>query len=135
LDTDILSEILKSRNQQVLARADEYLAAFGSYTATVLSVVEIVKGFHKVRREQAIQQFLARLPTIAVLLPLDEESGEIAGRIEADLERTGQPIGSIDALIAGIALEHDLVLVTGNQSHYQRVQALGYGLRLDNWRT
>jgi hypothetical protein len=27
-----------------------------------------------------------------------------------------------------------LVLVTGNQNHYLRIQALGYGLKLDNWR-
>lgn len=38
-------------------------------------------------------------------------------------------------MIAAIALRHGLTLVTGNLSHYQRIQALGYGLKLDNWRT
>ncbi|MGH9956676.1 MAG: hypothetical protein ACREBC_06050, partial [Pyrinomonadaceae bacterium] len=28
----------------------------------------------------------------------------------------------------------DLVLVTGNTFHYQRIQALGYPLQLDNWK-
>jgi predicted nucleic acid-binding protein len=37
-------------------------------------------------------------------------------------------------MIAAIALRHSLTLVTGNLSHYQRIQALGYGLKLDNWR-
>jgi len=37
-------------------------------------------------------------------------------------------------MIAAIALRHGLVLVTGNTDHYQRIQALGYPLKLDNWR-
>jgi tRNA(fMet)-specific endonuclease VapC len=37
-------------------------------------------------------------------------------------------------MIAAIALEHGLTLITGNLSHYLRVQALGYGINLDNWR-
>jgi len=32
------------------------------------------------------------------------------------------------------AIQHDLTLVTGNQAHYQRLQELGYPLKLDNWR-
>ena len=53
----------------------------------------------------------------------------------ADLERTGQPIGFADAMIAATALQHNLTLVTGNISHYQRIQGLGYSLKLDNWRS
>jgi len=37
-------------------------------------------------------------------------------------------------MIAAIALENDLVLTTGNLRHYQRIQALGYPLKLDNWK-
>jgi tRNA(fMet)-specific endonuclease VapC len=69
------------------------------------------------------------------LLSLDLTSAELAGRIYGDLERTGQTIGRMDPLIAAIALANDLVLVTGNQAHYQRIQALGYALKLDNWRS
>ena len=38
-------------------------------------------------------------------------------------------------MIAAIALEHGLELVTGNTSHFQRVQQLGYRLVLADWRT
>ena len=85
------------------------------------------------QREDRIQQFLDGLTTIDVLT-LDVRSAEVAGRIYADLERTGQPIGRADPIIAAIALEHGLTLITGNQAHYQRIQNLGYELRLDNWR-
>ncbi|MBT4497806.1 MAG: hypothetical protein HOC74_08800 [Gemmatimonadetes bacterium] len=33
-----------------------------------------------------------------------------------------------------IALRHSLTLVTGNISHYERIQKLGYDVRLENWR-
>jgi predicted nucleic acid-binding protein len=95
--------------------------------------MEIVKGFHKLQREDRIQQFLAGLTTVE-LLSLDAQSAELAGRIYADLERSGQPIGRADPMVAAIALRHGLVLVTGNLSHYQRIQNLGYALRLENWK-
>lgn len=52
----------------------------------------------------------------------------------ADLERTGQPIGLADCIIAAIAIQKNLTLITGNLPHYQRLQSLGYNLKLDNWR-
>ncbi len=47
---------------------------------------------------------------------------------------TGQPLGRIDPMIAAIAVRLGLTLVTGNTAHYQRITALGYPLKLDNWR-
>jgi len=47
----------------------------------------------------------------------------------------GQPIGTADPMIAAIAIEHGLQLVTGNTAHFQRIQRLGYPLTLANWRT
>ena len=49
-------------------------------------------------------------------------------------ERIGQPIGMADPIIAAIALQHVLELVTGNTAHFQRVQQLGYPLVLANRR-
>jgi len=134
LDTDAFSEVLKGVNPNIVARATQYRSQFGVYTISTITVVEIVKGFHKVQREEHLQKFLARLSTVEILT-LDLKSAELAGRIYADLERTGQPIGRADPMIAAIAIQHDLTLVTGNTAHYTRIQTLGHHLRLDNWRT
>jgi tRNA(fMet)-specific endonuclease VapC len=117
LDTDIFSEILKGINPDVISKATAYRSVFGQYKISVITVMEIVKGFHKLQREDRIQQFLAGLTTVE-LLSLDAQSAELAGRIYADLERSGQPIGRADPMVAAIALRHGLVLVTGNLSHY-----------------
>jgi tRNA(fMet)-specific endonuclease VapC len=37
-------------------------------------------------------------------------------------------------MIAAVAISNGLELVTGNTSHYQRIQQLGFTLNLTNWR-
>lgn len=105
LDTDIFSEILKGIDQNVVTHATAYRAAFGRYTISVITVMEIVKGLHKLQREDRVQQFLAGLADVE-LLTQDLHSSESAGRIYADLERTGQPIGRADPIIASINCFH-----------------------------
>ncbi|GAX36554.1 PIN domain-containing protein [Nodularia sp. NIES-3585] len=68
------------------------------------------------------------------ILSLDQSCAEISGLIQADLETSGQPIGLADVLIAATAIANNLVLVTGNTKHYQKIQVLGYPLIIDNWR-
>jgi tRNA(fMet)-specific endonuclease VapC len=75
----------------------------------MITVLEVVKSFHKVQRKTQIEQFLSSLSSTEVLT-LTLKSSELAGRIYADLERTGQPIGRADPMIAAIALENNLVL-------------------------
>jgi tRNA(fMet)-specific endonuclease VapC len=120
LDTDTFSEILKGIHPTVATKATAYQAIFGHYTTSFITVLEIIKGYQKIQREDRIQKFLSILPQVE-LLTLDLSSAETAGRILGDLERTGQPIGRADPMITAIARRHDPVLVTGNTRHYQRI--------------
>lgn len=133
IDTDIFSELLKGRDPKVGANAGVYRQAFPTITVSVVTVMEVVKGLHEVGRESSIRAILERLAGEEVVA-FDDRAAEHAGRIHADLERTGQPIGWADTVIAAIALRHGLELVTGNTNHYQRTQGLGYPLVLANWR-
>ncbi len=133
LDTDILSEILKGRNQSVRSRVTTYLIHFQHLTISVVSVIEVVKGWRKLQREDAIQRFMNQMSAVEVL-SVDTAIAELAGRISADLEKAGQGIGLADTIIAATSIHCALTLVTGNSSHYQRIQGLGYDLQLDNWR-
>ena len=51
------------------------------------------------------------------------------GDVRWQLERIGQRIDSIDLLIGVTALHEDLILVTGNVKHFNRIP----GLRVENW--
>jgi len=139
LDTDIFSVILKSQDEIVKEKACRYISSFKQFTISVITVMEIVSGLWKKKREDKIQELMKKFQnknedTNIHLLKFDLDCAELAGRIHADLERTGQTIGRADPMIAAIALRNKLVLVTGNISHYKRIKDLGYNLALDNWR-
>ena len=133
LDTDILLEVLKAKNSTVVASATAYQAAFSELTISVVTVMEIAQGFQKMKQAEALETFLDGLKATRILV-FDQPCAEMAGRIYGDLERVGQRVGRADAMIAATALQYRLTLVTGNTEHYQRIQALGYSLKLENWR-
>lgn len=133
LDTDIFSELMRGKNEVVRARADAYLKQYGRLTISSITVLEVAKGLRKVRRDDALDRFIQGLEHLDIV-PLGREEALVGGRIYGDLERLGQPIGRADPMIAGIAISHGLVLATGNEEHYARIQAMGYHLAMDNWR-
>jgi tRNA(fMet)-specific endonuclease VapC len=133
LDTDILSEIVKGIDQTVARNATAYRQAFGHYTLSAVSVMEIVRGFQKNQSLRRLEAFVASLAAEEVIA-FGQTDGELAGRIAGELERLGRPIGTADTMIAAIALGHGLELVTGNTAHFQRVQQIGYPLTSMNWR-
>ncbi len=133
LDTDIFSEIIKGVDQTVAAHAKSYRRSFGHYTIAAVTVMEIVRGYQKKQATRQLQAFLTAIPS-AEVLAFETAEAELAGRIAGELERTGRPIGTADTMIAAVAIEHGLELVTGNTTHFQRVQQLGYLLTLINWR-
>jgi tRNA(fMet)-specific endonuclease VapC len=133
LDTDIVSEIVKGVDPTVAAHAKTYRRAFGHYTISAVTVMEVVRGYQRKQATRQLQNFLATLPT-AEVLALDPSTAELAGRIAGDLERVGRPIGTPDTMIAATALEHGLELVTGNTAHFQQIQHLGYPLTIVSWR-
>ena len=51
------------------------------------------------------------------------------GEIRCMLEKKGKKIGDMDMFIAATALEEDLVVVTGNVDHFNRIP----GLKIENW--
>ena len=53
------------------------------------------------------------------------------GEIRWELEKQGLRIGDMDMFIAATALEEDLILVTGNIKHFERIP----GLKIENWMT
>ena len=133
LDTDILSEVGKGIDRTVARNATAYRQAHGFLTLSVISVMEVIQGYQRVGGSARIKAFRAALAAEEVIA-FDQAAADLAGRIAGDLDRAGLPIGRCDPMIAAVALHHGLELVTGNTSHYHRLQQLGYPLTLANWR-
>ncbi len=62
-------------------------------------------------------------------IPLNNMEMERFGQLKASLEKQGERLADADLLIAATALEHNLILVTGNLKHFKRITEL----RAENW--
>lgn len=133
LDTDTYSEVLKAVNPTVAQNAALYRQQHGVLSLSAITLMEIVYGFQRVQNARRLQDFLTAV-ALEEVLEFERNAADLAGRIAGDLDRTGQTIGKADPMIAAIAIEQGLELVTGNTAHYQRIQQLGYPLTLVNWR-
>lgn len=58
------------------------------------------------------------------ILPLTPQSIIYSAELYADLRRQGTPVDDTDLLIAGVALEYNLTLVTNNLRHFGKIQRL-----------
>ncbi len=134
IDTDILSEILKRRDRSVVGRAREYRGRYGRFTLSAATVMEVVRGLCRLDAHTQLEFFLGSLNE-AQVLPVDEEIAILAGRIDGALSKARQQIGINDVLIAATAMHYGLALVTGNSEHYERIDKVGYPLKLENWRS
>lgn len=132
LDTDVLSEILKRGNPQVLRAARAYRSAYGRYTTSSITVLEVIAGCRRVADDARLERFLAMLEGLEVL-DVDRDAARWAGYIHGDLLRAGRGIGRMDPMIAAVAISNGLPLVTGNREHFERVRALAYPLELESW--
>ena len=92
LDTDILSEIGKGIDPHVTANAATYRNAFGRYTISVISIMEVVRGFQHKQNARRLQHFLNSIAAEEILA-LDQPAAELAGRIAGDLDRTANRPG------------------------------------------
>ena len=87
---------------------------------------------HGVEKSQAVEKnrlALALLLANIEILDFDTLAAEAYGKIRADLEKGGTPIGPLDMMIAGHAKSLDYCIVTNNTKEFSRVR----GLKLENW--
>lgn len=130
LDTDILSEVLKRKDAQVLASAAQYLAVHQRLAFSAITVYEIVRGLQAKQAHQQLAGFLRTVGTSQVH-PVSLPVLMRAARLWAEARQGGHPHNDADLIIAATALEAQRVLVTGNTSHYSWIP----GLKLADWRT
>lgn len=78
VDTDILSEIQRGKNAQVLARAAAHERAHGGLSRSVLSVFEVVQGWQQRGRADRAAAFLAWIEPLEIV-PFDLGSARLAG--------------------------------------------------------
>ena len=126
LDTDICIHAMKLRDLTLSRRLDELR---GNCAVSDVSIYELYSGAEcydtPSKRRAIIDTFIGRL----IVLPFDTKAARIAAPINFQLESKGQKIGGFDMLIVGIALAHNLILMTNNVREFNRVPELN----LEKW--
>jgi tRNA(fMet)-specific endonuclease VapC len=87
--------------------------------------VGIAKSTAPERRQLQLEELIRRVR----ILPFGAAEARTTARIRATLEKAGQPIGPLDCLIAGTALQHGATLVTHNVRELSRIE----GLSVEDW--
>ncbi len=129
LDTDIMSEVLKARNQQVLNVAQQYLAQHQRFAFSAITLYEILRGLRASQATRGLNTFL-KLVGNSDVLPVSRPVLFRAADLWADAGRGGYSRNDADLIIAATALESGRVLVTGNSQHFSWIS----GLSLADWR-
>jgi tRNA(fMet)-specific endonuclease VapC len=121
LDTNIASCVIKGNSPAV----DRRLVKVAMAELAVSAVTEGELRFGAARLPQAvrwhamIEDFFLRV----AVLPWDSDAAQQYGQLRAALEREGQPMGNLDAMIGAHALALDVVLVT-NDHVFARIKKL-----------
>lgn len=127
LDTNICSYILRRHPLEMIER----FAALDRQQLWLSAVVaaELRFGAAKLaspKFSSAVEAWLAGFD----VRPWPVEAAHHYAHMRAVLERTGQPIGGMDMMIAAHAMAEDSVLITNNAREFLRVP----GLAVEEWR-
>lgn len=128
IDTDILSYYFKG-DDEVVKSFEKYLNDYGVVEISTITYYEITGGL---LARNALKQLAVFEDFISgnVVLPVTEKSAKISAQLYAELRLKGNSLDDIDLLIAGVAIENDMIVVTNNEKHFARIP----GLRIENWR-
>ncbi len=127
LDTDLLIAILRGNEDACNQVMDLNENTKGATTA--INAFEVFYGSYRSERKTENTNEVIKLLEKLYVIPLDLASSKRTAELLAKLAEKEQMVDYRDAMIAGVALENDLTLVTRNTLHFKRIN----GLKLEKW--
>ena len=79
---------------------------------------------NKEKNQRVLDDFLTGVKIIPIFHSLPTYAKE-----KARLRRAGTPIDDFDLLIGTTAVTHDLIMVTNNTGHFDRIE----NIKIENW--
>ena len=126
LDTNTLIYFFKGRGKV----ADRmFLEAPSNIAIPAVVIFELQTGIAKSTSSGKRTKQLKSLMDAVRILPFSIEEARVSASIRAQQEKSGNPIGPYDVLIAGTALACQGILVSHNLKEFERVE----GLKTEDW--
>lgn len=127
IDTNIVSMYLRGQ-REVRDRIAAYFKAHEKLYLSIITQYEILSGLEHRDAHKQMERF-CEFSTDCEICSLTEAAVRASSKLYAKLRKTGQAVDDLDLLIAGIALANDLVMVTHNRKHFDRIE----GLIVEDW--
>jgi len=121
---DLMKESKLRRDGAASAKLKELTARKETLSISIFTVAELHVGVAKGTQPDQERLQIQRCLSLFGVLQFRESTAELFGVVVGKLEKHGQPISAMDALIASTALEHSELLVTRNLKHFQRIPGL-----------
>jgi tRNA(fMet)-specific endonuclease VapC len=128
LDTNACVDYLTGRYPNVVTRIQQ--SSPDDLCLSSVVVAELRYGADRSARRRTNHARIDVLIEEIECLDFDLGAAASYGRVRAQLEAGGTPIGPNDMLIAGHALSRGLIVVTDNVGEFGRVK----GLKVETWR-
>ena len=122
IDTDWAIYYLNGQ-QRIVKRLHE-LQPYGCLALSIISLAELYEGVYYSRNreedERALHDFLLGL----TILGIDERISQVFGKERGRLRSLGTIIADFDLLIGATAIRNNLVVLTNNRCHFERIKDL-----------
>lgn len=128
LDTNISSYVIKGNIPAVRFRLNRIPTS--QIFVSAVTEGELRYGVARLSGATKLQRIVEQFLLQVTVLSWDSAAAECYGDLRAELEQLGQPVGSLDMMIAAHALSVGAILVTSD-----RVFARIKKLRVENWTT
>ena len=127
LDTNICIYVIKHKPEKVFRKIQTIYPE--DVCISSVTYAELVHGVEKSAAVEKNRLALSMVLANMEILGFDVEAADCYGKIRADLEKKGTPIGPLNMMIAGHAQSLGYTVVTNNVKEFSRVNAL----RIENW--
>ena len=127
LDTNICIYAIKHKPEKVFQKLQEVEPE--DVCVSLVTYAELVHGVEKSAAVEKNRLALFMLLANIEILDFDVDAADCYGKIRADLEKKGTPIGPLDMMIAGHAQSRGYTVVTNNVKEFSRVS----NLKIENW--
>jgi tRNA(fMet)-specific endonuclease VapC len=125
LDTDTVSFALQGQGRVAVRLLEQRPSEL---CISSITLAELRYGA-EARRSRRLHRLISVFVEPIEIMPFDQSAASRFGPVAAALARRGEPIGTLDTLLAAHALSLRLTFVTNNTRHFARVA----GLATESW--
>lgn len=120
LDTTVIIDYLRGREEAI--RLIDSLD--GKITSSYFCLAELYEGIYASKNKKAEEAIVTFFSGLSKIFSLNKQVAKKFGEVRFTLRNKGKTIEDIDIFIAATCLTYDLILITYNKKHFERIVGL-----------